>query len=68
MPMYYINDEQIETLKIFVKRELDMERSKPKNDKDYARIGYLRLLSKFLTYPSEIYKVDRKTGNYIRQK
>jgi hypothetical protein len=46
-PYLYFNDEQIATIVEEIDEELDMERAKPIDDKDYQRIGHLRLLKKY---------------------
>ena len=47
MPMVFFSRRQLKTILELIKEDLRYERAKPKEERDYDRIGHLRLLQKF---------------------
>lgn len=57
-PMYYFNDEQIDTISDLLEDDLLRERSKL--NKDYSKIGHLRVLQRYAKNPSKKFKRVRE--------
>ena len=62
MPTVYFSEKQLKTILELIKEDLRYERAKPKAEKDYERIGHLRVLK---TYAEKNYQKAKGYGRGV---